>query len=169
LKWISEGDLRHIINPVTKRGEENEKESSQPKGPAFSTEQENHTDDSGRNAQRVNNPSILNRIAIEEGFAQRKVNDQYDLEQERPSDKKFIEIIQFHRLNLLLFHIPGCIQPGSRGQFLPHAVDHDEHKHGDIIFSAASTNQSSPGKNAKAVLAAAWANPATRMLPLLRL
>jgi hypothetical protein len=124
LKRISEGDLRHIINPVTKRGEENEKESSQPEGPAFTTEQENDTDHNRRDAERVHDPSILDRVTFEEGFAQREVHDQDYLEQECPNHKQFVEFVQTARWTLthsfepfLLFYL------GSTPQTSPSMAD----------------------------------------------
>jgi len=77
-------NLHHIIDPIPKRGEEEEEETSYPIEPVLPTSEEYDADYSGWYAKGIHNPSVLKRIAFEEESADRKMNDQYDLEEECP-------------------------------------------------------------------------------------
>jgi hypothetical protein len=87
-------DLLHIIDPVPERRINQKKETAQPERLAFPAEQQEHADHDRRNAQRVNDPSKFQGVALEEPFTQGKMDDQDDLIEERPNDEQGIQGIQ---------------------------------------------------------------------------
>jgi hypothetical protein len=95
-------DLCHKVNPIAKDGVDVEQETSQPERPAFPAAQKDDADHNGWNAQGLDDPSILHRVAFKEGFTDRKMRDRQDLEQECPNNEQFVEMIQFCHLHLHL-------------------------------------------------------------------
>jgi hypothetical protein len=86
--------LRHIINPITKHGVEEEEETSQPECPVLAASHEKDTDCNSGDTECVHKPSVLHCIAFEEGFSDCKMYDKYNLQKERPNYKQFVKPVQ---------------------------------------------------------------------------
>jgi hypothetical protein len=83
-------NLHHIIDPIPKGGVEEEEETSYPEKPALPTSQEYDADHNGWYAKGIHNPSVLEGIAFKEESADRKMNDQHNLEEECPSHEQSV-------------------------------------------------------------------------------
>jgi hypothetical protein len=58
------------------------------------TAQQYDADDSRWNAKGIHNPSVLEGIALKEGSSDREMDDEHDLEEERPGHEQPIKTIK---------------------------------------------------------------------------